>query len=58
MAAGERLSKNVVLRKTCLGDRSITSEDVIETSANLFAAQGVPKRIGSDNGPEFVTHAI
>jgi putative transposase len=39
-------------------DRSITSEDVIDTLAELFAARGVPKRIRSDNGPEFVAHAI
>lgn len=39
-------------------DRSITSEDVIDTLAELFAARGVPQRIRSDNGPEFVAHAI
>lgn len=39
-------------------DRGITSEDVIDTLAELFAARGVPKRIRSDNGPEFVAHAI
>ncbi len=35
-------------------DRSITSEDVIDTLAELFAMRGVPKCIRSDNGPEFI----
>jgi transposase InsO family protein len=39
-------------------ERSITSEDVIGTLAELFAMRGVPKCIRSDNGPEFVAHAI
>jgi len=39
-------------------DRSITSEDVIDTSAELFAMRGVPKHIRSDNGPEFIAKAI
>jgi transposase InsO family protein len=39
-------------------DRSITSEDVIDTLAELFAMRGVPKCVRSDNGPEFVAHAI
>jgi len=39
-------------------DRSITSEDVIDTLAELFAMRGVPKHIRSDNGPEFIAHAI
>jgi len=39
-------------------DRSITSEDVINTLAELFAMRGVPKCIRSDNGPEFVAKAI
>ena len=38
--------------------RSITSEDVIDTLAELFAMRGVPKCVRSDNGPEFVAHAI
>ena len=38
--------------------RSITSEDVIDTLAELFAMHGVPKHIRSDNGPEFVARAI
>lgn len=39
-------------------DRSITSEDVLDTLAELFALRGVPKHIRSDNGPEFVAQAI
>jgi transposase InsO family protein len=34
--------------------RSITSEDVIDTLAELLAMRGVPRFIRSDNGPEFV----
>ena len=39
-------------------DRSITSEDVIDTLSQLFATRGVPQAIRSDNGPEFVSRAI
>jgi len=39
-------------------DRSITSEDAIDTLAELFAMRGVPGHIRSDNGPEFIAHAI
>lgn len=39
-------------------DRSITSEDVVNTLAELFAMRGVPQAIRSDNGPEFVSRAI
>lgn len=39
-------------------DRSITSEDVIDTLAELFAMRGVPQHIRSDNGPEFIAKAI
>lgn len=39
-------------------DRSITSEDVIDALAELFAMRGVPKHIRSDNGPEFIADAI
>lgn len=39
-------------------DRSITSEDAIDTLAELFAMRGVPNRIRSDNGPEFTANAI
>jgi putative transposase len=38
--------------------RSITSEDVIDTLAELFAMRGVPRHIRSDNGPEFIAKAI
>ena len=38
--------------------RSITSEDVIDTLAELFAARGVPAHIRSDNGPEFVAKQV
>jgi transposase InsO family protein len=38
--------------------RSITSEDVIDSLAELFAMRGVPQHIRSDNGPEFVADAI
>ena len=38
--------------------RSITSEDVIDTLAELFAMRGVPQHIRSDNGPEFIAQAI
>jgi transposase InsO family protein len=39
-------------------DRSITSEDVIDTLAELFPMRGVPRHIRSDNGPEFIARAI
>ena len=39
-------------------DRSITSEEVVNTLAELFAMRGVPQAIRSDNGPEFVARAI
>lgn len=39
-------------------DRSIISEDVIDTLAELFAMRGVPRHIRSDNGPEFVAKAV
>jgi transposase InsO family protein len=38
--------------------RSITSEDVIDALAELFAMRGVPRHIRSDNGPEFIALAI
>lgn len=38
--------------------RSITSEDAIDTLAELFAMFGVPKRLRCDNGPEFISKAI
>jgi hypothetical protein len=39
-------------------DRGITSEDVIDTLAELFAMRGVPKHAPSENGPEFVANAL
>lgn len=39
-------------------DRGLTSEDVINTLADLFQTRGIPKCIRSDNGPEFVSKAI
>jgi putative transposase len=39
-------------------DRGITSEDVIDTLSELFAMRGVFKHIRSDNGPEFIAHAL
>lgn len=39
-------------------DRSITSEDVLDTLAELLAMRGVPECIRSDNGPEFISQAI
>ena len=38
--------------------RSIRSEDVIDTLAELFAMRGVPNCIRSDKGPEFVMSAL
>ena len=38
--------------------RSITSEDAIDTLAELFSMHGVPRRLRSDNGPEFIAKAI
>ena len=39
-------------------ERSITAKDVIEVLDYLFEVRGVPKFIRSDNGPEFIAHAI
>jgi transposase InsO family protein len=39
-------------------DRGITSEAVIDWLAELFAMRGAPRCIRSDNGPEFIAHAI
>ena len=38
--------------------KRINSEDVINRLAELFVMYGVPECIRSDNGPEFVAHAI
>ena len=39
-------------------DRGITSADVIDSLAELFAMRGVPKHIRSDNGPEFIANEL
>ncbi len=39
-------------------DRNITSEDVIDTLAELFAMRGVPKCLRSDNGPEMTANEL
>ena len=39
-------------------NRSITSEDVIDTLAELFSMRGIPKCIRSDNGLELSANAI
>jgi transposase InsO family protein len=39
-------------------DRGITSVDVIDSLAELFAMRGVPKHIRSDNGPEFIAKEL
>jgi transposase InsO family protein len=38
--------------------RSVTAEDVIDVLAELFQVRGVPKRLRSDNGPEFIASAL
>lgn len=38
--------------------RKITSEEVIDTLAELFIARGVPEHVRSDNGPEFVATKV
>jgi putative transposase len=39
-------------------ERSITSEEVVKTLDRLFAEQGAPRFIRSDNGPEFIAQAV
>ena len=39
-------------------DRGITSDDVVDALAELFAMRGVPKHIRSDNGPEFTANEL
>jgi putative transposase len=38
--------------------RSLKATDVIDTLVDLFILRGVPARIRSDNGPEFVAQAL
>ena len=35
-----------------------TARDVLRTLAGLMLRHGIPKHIGSDNGPEFVAQAV
>ncbi len=39
-------------------ERRLTADDVPAVLAELFVARGVPERIRSDNGPEFVSGAV
>ncbi len=39
-------------------ERSITSEEVVDTLGRLFSERGAPEYIRSDNGPEFVAEAV
>jgi transposase InsO family protein len=39
-------------------ERSITTEEVIQTLAYLFAKRGAPGYLRSDNGPEFIAKAV
>jgi len=39
-------------------ERSLTSEQLLETLAWLFVFRGVPEYIRSDNGPEFTANAV
>ncbi len=39
-------------------ERSITSEEVLDTLGRLFSERGAPEYIRSDNGPEFVAEAV
>jgi putative transposase len=48
-------------RRECLAivpGRTLKSEDVIETLADLFVERGAPEHIRSDNGPEFCSRAV
>ena len=39
-------------------ERRMTSEQILETLAELFVFRGVPDHIRSDNGPEFTAQAV
>jgi putative transposase len=39
-------------------ERSFTSRDVVRTLRELFELRGAPAHIRSDNGPEFIAHAV
>ena len=38
--------------------RKLKSEDVLAALAELFVTRGPPAHIRSDNGPEFIAHAV
>jgi transposase InsO family protein len=38
--------------------RRLSSDDVIETLADLFVERGAPEYLRSDNGPEFCSRAV
>lgn len=38
--------------------RALKSEDVLERLSDLFICRGVPKYLGSDNGPEFTANKV
>lgn len=47
--------------RECLGvevARHLTAQDVINTLDELFKEHGAPRHLRSDNGPEFVAHAV
>lgn len=39
-------------------EHNMTSENVVDYLAELFATRGLPRHIRSDNGPEFIAQAI
>ena len=39
-------------------DRGITGENIIDQLMTLMAERGAPRHIRSDNGPEFISHAV
>jgi putative transposase len=43
---------------TLKADRGITSDDIVDANAELFAIRGVPNHIRSDNGPEFTANEL
>lgn len=61
---GRRLKVMTVVdeySRECLAleiERSITSEEVVDTLRRLFTERGAPDYIRSDNGPEFVARAL
>lgn len=63
-ADGKRLKMMPVVdefTRECLTievERSITAEGVIDTLRQLFRIHGEPEYIRSDNGPEFIAHAV